>query len=207
VAEQLHIPLMMPDRRPIGRRLRVLSGAANHSASRDIDETYVYQCGTTKSLALAFIRKQPKFGHSANVDASEGDTCIMRFVRIGTRLTFVLLLALTPVLVAYTYWSMQRSTRTYVNDLKRETRAITRGLTPALENDIRKNEWDEVKDIFRRIGADGTAIALFGGDGTTWYALRDFPPDLVPARESSFHTLKDLSNMSGRPGAAPGFAG
>jgi signal transduction histidine kinase len=144
----------------------------------------VYQCGSTEGVGLAFIRKPPKFGHSANVDGSERDTCIMRFVRIGTRLTFVLLLALTPVLVAYTYWSMQRSTRTYVNDLKRETRAITRGLTPALENDIRKNEWDEVKDIFRRIDADGTAIALFAGDGTTWYALRDFPPDLVPARKA-----------------------
>jgi len=60
----------------------------------------------------------------------------------------VLLLALTPVLVAYTYWSVQRSTRTYVNDLKRETRAMTRGLTLALENDIRNNEWDQVQTFF-----------------------------------------------------------
>jgi hypothetical protein len=47
----------------------------------------------------------------------------MWFVRVGTRVTFVLLLALTPAVVAYTYWSVERSTRPYINDLKRETRA------------------------------------------------------------------------------------
>jgi signal transduction histidine kinase len=106
----------------------------------------------------------------------------MRFVRIGTRLTFVLLLALTPVLAAYTYWSVQRSTRTYVNDLKRETRAITRGLTPALENDLQHNEWDQLENIFQRIDTDGTVSALFAKDGTSRFAMRDFPPGLAPAR-------------------------
>ena len=151
----------------------------------------MHQCGSTEGFGLAFISKRPKSGDGASLGASVRNACIMWFVRIGTRLTFVLLLALTPVLAAYTYWSMQRSTRTYVNDLKRETRAISRGLTPALENDIQNNEWEQVQDIFQRIGTDGTVSALFGRDGASWYALRDFPPDLVPA-----HDTFELSHSS-----------
>ncbi len=152
----------------------------------------MHQCGSTEGLGLAFISKQPKSGDGASLGASVRNACIMWFVRIGTRLTFVLLLALTPVLAAYTYWSVQRSTRTYINDLKRETRAITRGLTPALENDIQNSEWDQVQDIFQRIRTEGTESALFRRDGSSWYALRDFPPDLVPA-----HNTFELSHSGG----------
>ena len=42
----------------------------------------------------------------------------MWVMRVGTRVTFVLLLALTPAVATYTYWSVQRSTRTYITDLK-----------------------------------------------------------------------------------------
>jgi CHASE3 domain sensor protein len=64
-------------------------------------------------------------------------------VKVGTRLTLVLLLALTPVIAFYTYWSATRSTRTYIDDLERETRATSRALVPALENDLRTREWDQ----------------------------------------------------------------
>lgn len=34
----------------------------------------------------------------------------MKTVKVGTRLTLVLLLALTPVVAIYTYWSVARPT-------------------------------------------------------------------------------------------------
>ena len=92
----------------------------------------------------------------------------MWFVRVGTRVTFVLLLALTPAVVTYTYWSVQRSTRTFINDLKRETRATTRGLAPALENEIRQGQREQIRSVFERISTEGTESALFGPDGKLW---------------------------------------
>ncbi len=104
----------------------------------------------------------------------------MWFVRVGTRVTFVLLLALTPVVATYTYWSVQRSTRTYINDLQREIRATTRGLAPALENESREGRWDQIRDVLARISTEGTESALLGRDGKLWYAPHDFPSELIP---------------------------
>jgi signal transduction histidine kinase len=107
----------------------------------------------------------------------------MWFVRVGTRVTFVLLLALTPAVVAYTYWSVERSTRPYINDLKRETRATTRGLAPALENEIRQGQWDQIGGVLERFSTEGSEGALFGRDGKLWYAPHDFPSELIPTSE------------------------
>jgi signal transduction histidine kinase len=104
----------------------------------------------------------------------------MWFVRVGTRVTFVLLLALAPAVATYTYWSVKRSTRTYINDLKRETRATTRGLAPALENEIREGRWDQIRSVLARISTEGTESALLGRDGKLWYAPHDFPSELIP---------------------------
>ncbi len=104
----------------------------------------------------------------------------MMAVKVGTRLTLVLLLALTPVVTIYTYWSVTRSTRTYINDLKRETRASTRALVPAIENDLRNHEWDQIRDILKRMSRDGTLSALFSSAGTLWLARPAFPHDLTP---------------------------
>ena len=106
----------------------------------------------------------------------------MKTVKVGTRLTLVLLLALTPVVAFYTYWSVKRSTRTYIDDLKRETRASTRALVPAVENDLREHEWDQIGDVLRRMSRDGTVSALFDGEGKLWLAHANFPRDLWPGR-------------------------
>src|ERR1700738_4076439 len=81
---------------------------------------------------------------------------IMVPVKVGTRLTLVLLLALTPTVALYTYWSTTRSTRTYIDDLKRETRATSRALGPALENDLGAREWDQIDRVLQRLSAEGT---------------------------------------------------
>jgi signal transduction histidine kinase len=107
----------------------------------------------------------------------------MWFVRVGTRVTFVLLLVLTPTVIAYTYWSVHRSTRTYINDLKRETRATTRGLAQALENEIRQGQLDQIGSVLDRFSTDDNESALFGRDGNLWYAPHDFPSELIPTPE------------------------
>ena len=104
----------------------------------------------------------------------------MWVMRVGTRVTFVLLLALTPAVATYTYWSVQRSTRTYITDLKRETHATTRGLAPSLENEIKEGRWDQIRSVLARISTEGTESALFGLDGKLWYAPNDFPSGLIP---------------------------
>ncbi len=118
----------------------------------------------------------------------------MWFVRVGTRVTFVLLLVLTPAVATYTYWSVQRSTRTYINDLKRETRATTRGLAPALENEIRQGQREQIRSVFERISTEGTESALFGADGKLGYAPHNFPSELIPtAKEFQLSSAKGFA--------------
>jgi two-component system, NtrC family, sensor kinase len=118
----------------------------------------------------------------------------MKAVKVGTRLTLVLLLALTPVVAVYTYWSVARSTRTYIDDLKRETRASTRALVPAMENDLREQEWDQIHDVLRRMSRDGTTLsALFDTEGKLGHDQSGFPRELAPGRAEF-----DLSNAQGK---------
>ncbi|MGD0076448.1 MAG: ATP-binding protein [Candidatus Binataceae bacterium] len=103
-------------------------------------------------------------------------------VSVGTRLTIVLLLALTPVALGYTYWSVRGSSRTYIDDLKREARAISRGMAPALVNDIQAQEWDQINDVFARLAAVKTLAAWIGADGKLRLAASGFPLSLVPGK-------------------------
>ena len=93
----------------------------------------------------------------------------MRYVRIGRRLVFVLLLAMTPVIAVYTYWSAQWSRRNYIADLKRETRATTRALAPVVSGYIQRAQWREVHQMLQRMSADGTEGAVLQSDGKLWY--------------------------------------
>jgi len=99
-------------------------------------------------------------------------------LKVGTRLIIALLLVLLPVMGGYMYWSVTRSTKTYVHQLQRESRATARSLSAALEDDIRTDEWDQVNDVLERIRADGTEAAVFSLDGQLWYALPGFPEQL-----------------------------
>jgi signal transduction histidine kinase len=102
-------------------------------------------------------------------------------VKLGTRLTAVLLVALTPVILGYTWWSVQRSTKAYITDLKGELRTAGRGLAPAMENDLRANEWAQVRDVLDRMSTGSTSAALLHADGTLWYAPPGFPRGLLPS--------------------------
>jgi len=101
-------------------------------------------------------------------------------VRIGTRLTVVLLLCVMPVLAAYTYWSVEQS-NVYTNELKQSARAVTSGVAPAVDEEVIAQEWNKIGDTFRKLNAEGTRSALLHKDGTLWYSLPDFPADAVAA--------------------------
>src|SRR6516165_7351683 len=113
------------------------------------------------------------YAHSSRV------TCIMRHVKIGRRLVLVLLLAMTPVVAAYTYWSVEWSNRNYIADLKRETRATTRALAPVVASYIARSQWREVHQILQRMGADGTEGAVLQNNGQLWYEVGELPHGLV----------------------------
>jgi two-component system NtrC family sensor kinase len=119
----------------------------------------------------------------------------MNMMKVGTRLTLVLLLALTPVLVSYMYWSVRRSSIVYVHDLKRDIRATTRSLAPALENDLLTKEWNEVDDVLRRMTDDTTRVALLNRDGYLWKTSDRATAELVeqllrtkPSGDAEFET-------------------
>src|SRR5208282_2800483 len=101
-------------------------------------------------------------------------------VRIGTRLTLVLLACIMPVLAAYTYWSVEQS-NVYINELKQSARAASSGLATSVDEEVNAQKWDEIGDAFRKMDAEGTRSALLRKDGKLWYALQDFPPEVIDA--------------------------
>jgi two-component system NtrC family sensor kinase len=104
-------------------------------------------------------------------------------VKISTRLTTVLLICVIPVIGAYMYFNVHQSTRAYVEDLTRETRATARALQAALGPDIDLREWGDVKDVLARVRQDDVAAALFGLDGKPMFMPADFPINPLPAPE------------------------
>jgi signal transduction histidine kinase len=100
-------------------------------------------------------------------------------VRIGRRLVLVLLLAMSPVVAIYTYWSAQWSSRSYIADLKRETRATTRALAPVVAGYIDRGQWSQVHEMLHRMSADETEGAVLQPNGTLWYAVAALPHDLI----------------------------
>src|SRR5579863_75249 len=103
-------------------------------------------------------------------------------LRIGTRLTIVLLLCLMPVLAGYTYWNVERS-NVYVNELKQSARASSSGLATSLDEEVNAQEWNRIGDAFRKMDAEGTRSALLRKDGKLWYSLPNFPAGLIDAAQ------------------------
>ena len=94
-------------------------------------------------------------------------------MRIGTRLTLVLLLCVMPVLAAYTYWSVEQS-NVYTNELKQSARAVSAGVAPAVDQEVIAKEWNRIGDAFRKLNAEGTLSALLKKDGTFGIRCRTF---------------------------------
>ncbi len=101
-------------------------------------------------------------------------------MKIGTRLTLVLMLCVMPVIAAYTYWSVAQS-NVYLNELKQSARAVSSGTAPSVDEEVIANQFDKIGDAFRKMDAQGTRSAILRKDGTLWYSLPDFPNELVDA--------------------------
>jgi two-component system NtrC family sensor kinase len=129
----------------------------------------------------------------------------MLTVKIGTRLTAVLLLALTPVLIGYMYWSVSRSTVIYMNDLRRELRATAISLAPSMENDLLEREWDQVEDVLRRMSRDGIAVAVLTREGRDWYAPAGFPRQLAAIISKANLSDSNATEFEKRIGAVDWF--
>ncbi len=99
-------------------------------------------------------------------------------MKIGTRLTVVLMLCVMPILAAYTYWSVEHS-NAYVNLLRQSARAFGSGLAPAVSDEVAAQEWNKIDEAFREMDAAGTQSALLRKDGTLWHSNPDFPAELV----------------------------
>jgi pentatricopeptide repeat protein len=84
-----------------------------------------------------------------------------------------------PVVVVYTYWSVQWSRQSYIADLKRETRATVRGLAPVLAGYAQHGQWTQIEELFQRMRADGTKSVLLRDNGELWQAAPDCPQGLI----------------------------
>jgi two-component system NtrC family sensor kinase len=106
-----------------------------------------------------------------------------RPVKIATRLTTILLVCVIPVIGAYMYFNVHQSTRSYVEDLKRETRATSRALQAALGPDIDFREWADIRSTLSRVRQDDVAAGVFGLDGKPMLLPAEFPIQPVPSPE------------------------
>lgn len=93
----------------------------------------------------------------------------------------MLLLAVTPVIVGYTWWSAQLSTKAYITHLKVGIRTAGMGLAPLMENELRRNEWAEARDVLDRMSTNWTLAALLGADGRLVYGPAGFPSRMRPS--------------------------
>jgi two-component system, NtrC family, sensor kinase len=91
-----------------------------------------------------------------------------------------MLLCVAPVLAGYMYFSISHSTKVYIDDLKRETRATTRALQAALEVDIAEGDWKSVGHAFERIRHENVEAAVLDSSGTIKFSSHEFPLNPPP---------------------------
>jgi len=87
-----------------------------------------------------------------------------------------------PVLAAYIYWNFHQN-YAYINELKRSEREASSALANSLDEEVNAQEWGRIRDQFREMDAEGTRSALLQKDGKLWFALPDFPRELVAAAD------------------------
>lgn len=102
-------------------------------------------------------------------------------VKIGTRLTLVLLGCLTPLLAVYVYLSVRVSSRIYDEDLRRQTRATERALGAALRVDVNGGNWADIREEIQAMAAQRIFAALLDSSGRVRFSLPSFPLGLAQA--------------------------
>jgi len=99
----------------------------------------------------------------------------LRPMKVGTRVTLMMLLWLTPITLVYFYINVRSAGVFFSEQLKTETRITQRALNAALTPDVEQREWDEVRYIISEMGSENLVAALLDEQGKLRFALSSFP--------------------------------
>ncbi len=96
-------------------------------------------------------------------------------MKIATRLTWVLLFCVVPVLAVYMLVSIHQTTHGYIEQMTLEARATTRALVDSVRLEIAEEDWSDIRGLFEQVHTDQVAAAIFAPDGAPMLMLPDFP--------------------------------
>lgn len=93
-------------------------------------------------------------------------------MRIGTKLVISLVLSVMVIMGLYHYWRLAKWRETLFEQRAREVRIIARTLEVAIENAIKRDQWEDVESLFQEIqGLSGIdRVTLFRADGSVLVA-------------------------------------
>lgn len=105
-------------------------------------------------------------------------------MRIGTKLVVSLVLSTMVVMVVYRYWRLLTWHKTLFAQQAREVRMVAKALEVAVENAMKREQWEDVKGFFQDIqGLSGIdRVTLFRADGSVLVAS---DPSLAGATASA----------------------
>jgi signal transduction histidine kinase len=101
-------------------------------------------------------------------------------MKVGTRLTLMMLLCLAPVALGHTLITAHTAWNIYSQELKEETRIAQRALNAALTVDVEQGEWDEIRYILSEMGSEDLVAALLDDHGKLRLTLPSFPIEPPP---------------------------
>lgn len=93
-------------------------------------------------------------------------------MRIGTKLVVSLVLSVMVIMGLYHYWRLAKWRETLFEQRVREVQIIARTLEVAIENAIRRDQWEDVESLFQEIkGLSGIdRVTLFRANGSVLVA-------------------------------------
>lgn len=89
-------------------------------------------------------------------------------MKVGTKLIVSLVLSITVIMIVQRYWRLVKWRDTLFAQRAREIRIIARTLEVAIENAIKRDQWEDVEGLFREIQgvSDFGRVTLFRPDGS-----------------------------------------
>src|SRR5215469_14532244 len=96
-------------------------------------------------------------------------------MKVGTRLTLMMLLWLAPITLAYFCVNVRLAGALFSEEIKAETRIAQRALNASLTPDVEQREWDEVRYILSEMGGENLVAALLDEQAKLRFASSSFP--------------------------------
>jgi two-component system, NtrC family, sensor kinase len=104
-------------------------------------------------------------------------------MKVGTRLTMVLLLCVMPVLAIYMTLTVRAHSETYIQDLERATRATASIFEAGVEPDVADRDWSSVARSLLLTRKYGVEAAVFDINGKASLSLPNFALKPAPRPE------------------------